>query len=320
MRGCILDAGSLGPNVDLAPLLETIDDWKVWHSSRPEDVAERIRDAELVLSNKVPLRRAELLAAPRLRFVGVLATGTNNVDLAAARERGLVVANARDYCTESVVQHTIGLILALARNLESYAAAVRDGEWQKSPFFCYFSKPIVELAGRNLTIVGLGHQGRRVAELAQCLGMRVRVACRPGTSEGPQDGQRLPLSELLPTTDVLSFHCALTPQTAGLLNKDNILTLKKGAIVINCARGGIVDEEALLLALERGHLGGAGIDVATIEPPNPEHPLLRMKDHRLIVTPHVAWASQRARQNLIEETVANIRAFLHDEPRNVVSD
>ena len=318
-KGCILDAGSLGPDADLGPILATLPEWKVWNSTQEGEVMGRIADVEVVLSNKIMIDAAHFRDAKKLRFIGVLATGSNNVDLAAARRHGVEVCNVKHYSTAAVVQHTLSLILNLAGNLQTYIKDVRDQKWQTSPFFCYFNGPIVELSGRVLTIVGAGSQGRALAQIAESMGMIVHFARRPGTGGASEEGsQRLPLAELLPLTDVLSFHCPLTDATRDLLNMDNIFKLRKGALVVNCARGGIVNEEALMAALSRGHLGGAAIDVLSSEPPSASHPLLKVSHPNFILTPHIAWATGASRQRLIQETAANLRAFFAGHTVNSV--
>jgi glycerate dehydrogenase len=317
--GVILDAGSLGPGIDLAPLRAVLPRWTIHEATRPEQVAPRIREADIVLTNKVPLGGRELDQAPRLRLISVLATGTNNIDLDAARARGVAVSNVRDYSTDSVVQHTLSLMLALAGNLASYRDDVRQGRWQESPFFCFFNRPIVSLAGKTLTIVGYGSQGRKLAGAAEALGMQVQIAARPGVPRAvTSDVPRAPLDELLPHTDVLSFHCPLTQDTTRLLNHDSVFRLKKGALVINCARGGLIDEHALVAALEQDHLAGAAIDVVSVEPPPPDHPFMTLRHPNFILTPHIAWASLESRQRLVRETAANIEAFLRGQVRNDV--
>lgn len=314
-KAVILDAGSLGNGIDLSPLTQFPLNWHIHHHSQPHEVGERIKDATLVLSNKVYLGQTHLAEAPKLKMIAVLATGTNNIDLKAAKDRGILVSNARNYSTDSVVEHTVRLMMALAGNLLSYQKEVQGGAWQLSPFFCLLNHPIVELRGRNLTIVGYGNQGQKLKTIAEALGMHVELAARPGH---PSDSQRRSLDDLLPQTDVISFHCPLTPETENLLHQSNIFKLKKGAFVINCARGGIVNEEALVEALHGGHLGGAAIDVLSAEPPPANHPLLRIKHPNFILTPHMAWGSQTSRQKLLEETAANIRSFLEGSRRNEV--
>ena len=314
-KAVILDAGSLGENVDLSPLTRLPFTWKIHHHTQPHEVIERIEEATVVLSNKVCLRETHLMVAKSLKMIAVLATGTNNIDLKTAHDRGILVSNARNYSTESVVEHTLRLMMALAGNLSAYQKDVKEGAWSLTPFFCLLSHPIVELRRRLLTIVGYGHQGQRLKTIAQALGMNVEIAARPGH---PSSEQRRPLEELLPLTDVLSFHCPLTPETENLLNRTNIFKLKKGAFVINCARGGIVNEEALVEVLNEGHLGGAGIDVLSVEPPPPSHPFWGVKHPNFIVTPHMAWGSQTSRQKLVEETATNITSFLSGSHRNQV--
>lgn len=317
MKATILDAASLGPDLDLSPLLSLPLSWEVWDSTPPALRQERCAGAAIILSNKVQIDAALMAAVPQLRLISVLATGTNNVDLVQAAAAGIAVSNVRDYASEAVVQHTLCLMLALAGNLLSYSADVQQNRWHTSPFFCYFNRPINSLSGRNLGIVGYGSQGRRLATIARAMGMNVLLAARSGQQSG--DGERLALDELLPRCDVLSFHCPLTPETQSLLHRGNIYHLKKNALVINCARGGIVDETALMEALASGHLGGAALDVLSQEPPAADHPLVHFKHPNFILTPHIAWASLDARQRLLAETVENIKAFLQGQTRNAVT-
>jgi len=305
--------------VDLGPILATLPEWMVWDATAPEQVAERLAGVQLVLSNKVAIRAEHLHEASSIKYIGILATGTNNVDVPAAAALRVSVSNVRDYSTDSVVQHTLMLILALAGNLPSYASKATRSAWKDSPFFCYFGRPVVELKDKHLTIVGYGSQGKKLAALAQGLGMVVHIARRPGAESGAaSSGDRLPLDELLPITDVLSVHCPLTEATTNLLNFDTIFKLKKGALVINCARGGLINEEALAAALASNHLGGAAVDVLTVEPPPAHHPLLQVDHPNFILTPHIAWGSLESRQRLIAEAAQNVSAFVKGERRNLV--
>lgn len=316
-KGCMLDAESLGPGLDLARLRAGAAAW-AWHErTRNADAPARIGDAELLITNKVYVGEDAFVSAPRLRLVCVAATGVNNVDLDAARRHGITVCNATGYGTPSVVQHTLALILALATRLEDYHAAARDGRWARSPHFCLLDYPITELAGRTLGIVGYGTLGRGVAEVARALGMEVEVAARPGSAAVPDD--RVSLDELLGRADVLSLHCPLTEATRGLIGADELARMKPGAFLVNTARGGIVDEHALAAALRAGTIAGAGVDVLTEEPPSGGNPLLEPGIPNLVLTPHCAWGARDARQRLVDQVAANIEAFVAGTPRNVVA-
>jgi len=260
----------------------------------------------VLLSNKVAVDAAMIAAAPRLRLICLAATGFNNVDIDAARARGIAVCNIRDYCTDAVAQHVFALLLALNQHLWGYQHLLREGAWEGSPQFCLLDHPIHDLSGRKLVIVGYGTLGRRVAQLAGAFGMRVLIAARPGA---PGDGDRRPLDELLPEADVLSLHCPLTDATRGLIGREALSRMRSHAIIINTARGAIVDAAALAEALREGRLGGAGIDVLRQEPPVDGDPLLADDIPNLIVTPHIAWASVEARQRAVEAMAANVVAL-----------
>ncbi|EAR22133.1 glycerate dehydrogenase [Nitrococcus mobilis Nb-231] len=277
----------------------------------------RIGTAECAIVNKAVLDRSVLERCPRLRLICVLATGTNNVDLQAAAARGITVVNCRGYGTASLVQHVFMLVLALSRNLLSYVRDVRDGRWARADQFCLLTHPIGELEDRVLGIIGYGEIGRRVAQTAELLGMSVRVAQRPGV-ERPEPG-RVRLPELLAEVDVLSLHCPLTPATRGLIGAPELARMKDTALLINTARGGIVDEAALADALRTGQIAGAGVDVLTEEPPWQGNPLLEPDISNLIVTPHCAWGSRQARQRLIDQTAENVRSWLAGKPLRVVA-
>jgi glycerate dehydrogenase len=317
MRGVFLDRDTIDTgDLDWSGLEASLTDWRQYGNTSPEQVGERIANAELVVTNKVQLNDAALAAAPRLRLICSAATGTNHIDVAAAIRHGITVCNVRAYATNSVVQHVFVLMIALAGRFIDYCAAVTEGRWRHAPRFCLLDYPIHEIAGRTLGIVGYGELGRAVARIAECFGMEVLVAQRPGGP--PQDG-RLPLDELLARIDVLSLHCPLTPETRGLIGERELTLMKPDALLINTARGGIVDEAALAASLRAGRLGGAGVDVLTVEPPAAGNPLLAPDIPNLIVTPHIAWASRESRQRLVDEVAQNIRAFAKGEARNVVN-
>jgi glycerate dehydrogenase len=319
MLGVFLDRDSLDHNdLHFDALNATLPMWRMYPATGPEQIAERIADAEVVISNKVVLDEKALAAAPKLKLIAIAATGTNNVDLAAAARLGISVCNVRRYATPSVVQHVFALLLNLTRHLNDYRQAVSQGRWQKSKQFCLLDYPIAELGGRKLGIVGYGELGEAVARAAtQAFGMEVLLAQRPGA---PAQAGRVPLKELLPQIDVLSLHCPLTEATRGLIGGAELALMKADAILINTARGGIVDEVALAEALKAGQLGGAGIDVLAKEPPGEDSPLLAEDIPNLIVTPHIAWASRESRQRLTDQLAENIRAFLGGAPQNIVTD
>jgi glycerate dehydrogenase len=306
-----MDRGDL----DLSGLKATVPDWHIFPSTSDADTLDRIGDAEIVVSNKVILDRPILEQARSLKLICVAATGTNNVDLQAARERGISVCNVRAYATSSVVQHTFALILALAIHLPEYTLDVRTGRWQESRQFCLLDHPIHELTGKTLGIVGYGELGRAVAHAARIFDMKILVAAR---KDQPAPPGRTAFDELLAQADVLSLHCPLTDETRGLIGERELDLMKDDSLLINTARGGIVDESALAMALRNGRIGGAGIDVLAQEPPTAVSPLLADGIPNLIVTPHIAWASQASRQRLLDGVAANIRAWLRGEPQNLV--
>lgn len=318
MNGVFLDRESLDRgDLRLDTLQATLPAWRMFDATDAHQTAQRIADAEVVISNKVVLDEAALAAAPKLRLIAVAATGTNNVDLHAAARLGISVCNVRRYATPSVVQHVFALLLNLSRHLDDYQQAVQQGHWQQSRQFCLLDYPIHELNGRKLGIVGYGELGEAVARAAgQAFAMEVLLAQRPGASAQPG---RIPLPELLPQVDVLSLHCPLTEATRGLIGEAELALMKPGAILINTARGGIVDERALANALRTGRLGGAGVDVLESEPPGSDSPLLAGDIPNLIVTPHIAWASRESRQRLTDQLAENIRAFLAGRPQNLVT-
>lgn len=324
MKGVILDVDSLGPNdLDLTTITGLPIEWALYGTSKPEQVAERIAGAEVVLTNKAPIGKAELLAAPELRYIGVLATGTNVIDLVAANAQGVIVSNVMGYGAASVVQHTWALILALATHLPDYNVAALDGRWSESPFFCLLNFPVRELSGKVLGIIGYGELGQGVATIGRAFGMEVKVAALPwrhsdNAITAGNTTDRTPFDQLLIEADVISIHCPLTEETRNLIGRKQLAMMKNTALLINCARGGIVNEQALVDALDDGVIGGAGVDVLTEEPPVNSNPLLDPEIPNLIVTPHSAWVGRESRQRLVMQVAENIQAFLAGNPRNVV--
>ncbi|MGW8246758.1 MAG: 2-hydroxyacid dehydrogenase [Acidiferrobacterales bacterium] len=321
MQGVFLDSGSLDrEDIDFEALRGTLPDWKFHAQTLPAETVDRIKHSHIVVSNKVVLDRATMQSAPDLKLVCVAATGTNNVDLAAAKELGIIVCNVVHYAAPSVVQHVFALITALNTRLLNYHEAVQNGQWNQSNQFCLLDFPIRELEGLVLGIVGFGELGKAVARAAECFGMRVLVSQRPGsnTTSGTNP-DRIPLADLLPQVDILSLHCPLTDATRNLIGTEELGMMKDTALLINTARGGIVDEQALADALAAGSIGGAGIDTLTEEPPVNGNALLDPGLPNLIVTPHIAWGSRSARQRLVDGVAANIQAFLENEPINRVA-
>ena len=318
MLGVFLDRETVDrDDLDLAALEGTLERWRVHPNTHPEELSERIRGASVIISNKVVIDEAAMVATPELKLICIAATGTNNVDLAAAARRGITVCNVVRYATPSVVQHVFALILALTTRLNEYQGAVHDGRWGRSDMFCLLDFPIREIAGRTLGIVGYGELGRAVAKVAEAFGMEVVVAQRPGG--GDQRPGRLPLRELLPRVDILSIHTPLTPETRGLIGVEELALMRRDALLINTARGNIVDEAALAAALREGRLGGAGFDVLAVEPPKGGGVLIADEIPNLILTPHTAWASRESRQRLMDQVAENIHAYVAGSPRNVVS-
>lgn len=307
-----LDLGDL----DLSELRNSFDSLDLHAASNPDQVAERLQGASVAISNKVVLDAATLKACPELKLILVAATGTNNVDLQAAREHGIVVSNCQGYGTPSVAQHTLTLLLALATRLADYQRAVAAGKWGEAKQFCLLDFPIVELEGKTLGLLGHGELGSAVGRLAEAFGMRVLLGQIPGR---PPRADRLSLEELLPQVDALTLHCPLNDNTRNMIGAAQLAQLKPGAFIVNTARGGLIDEQALADALRGGHLGGAATDVLTVEPPVNGNPLLASDIPRLIVTPHSAWGAVEARQRIVSQLTENARAFLAGSPRRVVS-
>ena len=317
MKGVFLDLASLAEqDLDLGAFTDVFDDWRTYPATTPEERLDHIGDAEVVVLNKVVLDDGILRAAPNLRLVCITATGYNNVAIDTARELGIVVSNVVAYATDSVAQHVFALMLAHHTRLFDYTAAVRRGDWSSSPQFCLLDYPVRELRGMTLGIIGYGELGHGVARIAEAFGMRVMISQRPG---GEAREGRHPLDQVLRESDVITLHVPLLENTHHLIDAEALALMKPTALLINTARGAVVDNQALADALRRGVIGGAGIDVLDVEPPPLDHPLLADDIPNLIVTPHSAWAGRQARQNVVDETVANIRAFLAGEARNRVA-
>lgn len=291
--------------LDFSRLEASLPQWRLHRQCSPDEVAARIADATVVVTNKVVLDQDLLRGAAQLKLVCVCATGMNNVDLDAAARLGIEVRNVTDYAGPSVAQHTLALMLGLATNWHHYRDDVRAGEWSRSPMFCLMHRPVIELAGKTLGIVGYGVLGRAVATLGEAFGMRVMIA-ESLRADGPADDQRVPLETLLSEADFVSLHCPLNDVTRHLISREALMVMKPGAFLLNTARGGLVDEQALADALRNGEIAGAALDVLSQEPPPADHVLLAKDIPNLILTPHNAWVSRECRQRLLDGVVANI--------------
>ena len=316
MKAVFLDFGTMGSGLDLGELESLVDELVVHDESPRDTVAQRISDAEIVFTNKIRLTRELLERAPKLKFIALTATGTDNIDMDCARQHGIGVANIRHYCTGSVVEHVFGVLLSLTHSLEQYHRSVRAGDWQQSTDFCMLHYPVRELSSMTLGVVGYGALGQGVARVALEFGMQVLVSARPGADSIPDD--RVSFDELLAGSDVISLHCPLTDDTRKLFGAREFAAMKDNAVLINTARGGLVDSQALADALATGQIAAAAVDVLPEEPPVNGDPLLDYAGDNLIVTPHIAWATDEARQNAIDELAANTRAFIDGVERNRV--
>jgi glycerate dehydrogenase len=322
MKTVFLDFDSLHPaDLELEGMQAALIDVATWPVTQTAEIHVRVADAEVLVVNKCHLDAAAMDTAPGLKLICLAATGTDNVDIEAARERGIAVSNIREYCTPSVVQHVFALILSLNQKLFESRARLNQGEWQRSSQFCLLEPTFRELQGQTLGLIGLGALGSGVASVGRAFGMRVIAARLPRRSTAPtsdsgQSAPRLPLNELLQQSDIVSLHCPLTDDTRHIIDAAALEEMKLDALLINTARGGLVDSAAVLAALENGEIGGAGIDVLAEEPPVNGDPLLDAQLDNLIVTPHIAWSARESRQRALDEIVANIIAFQNGEERN----
>ncbi len=313
MKAVFLDAEGLNDLI-LTELEKECSSLQLFNTTPADKVLERIAGAEIIILNKVKITRQHLEKNPSVRLLCVVATGTDVVDLKSASDLGVTVCNCQAYGVDSVVQHVFGAMLALHTNLLAYHSAVEAGRWQTSSQFCFLDYPILEMKGKTLGIVGYGTLGRGIATIAQAFGMNVVIARRPGN---PPDN-RPPLVEMLAEVDILTLHCPLTDQTRNLIDAEIFTLMKPTSFLINCARGGLVDEEALVQALKTKKIAGAAVDVLSVEPPVHSNPLLNARLPNLIITPHIAWASREARQRIIDQTVENIQGFKTDTPLRTV--
>ena len=310
MKIVFLDACTVSRegDVDLSGL-RALGDWTSYEITAPSETVDRIADADVVISNKVVLDAAAISAAQKLRLIAVAATGTNNVDFEAATERGIQVCNVSGYSTDSVAQHVLALILNLATNIHRTIA--QPEAWPQSPIFTRLDYPIQQLSELTLGLVGVGNIGSRVGEISEAFGMKVQCYARPDSKVSLHpEWPRVAADAFFASSDVVSLHCPLTVDTQAFINADSLRQMKPGAFLINTGRGELVDERALLESLRSGHLGGAGLDVLSTEPPSKDHILINTGLPNLLITPHSAWSSRTARQTLIRGVEANIRAFL----------
>ena len=324
MKIVILDGYAENPGDLSWEGFEKLGELTVYDRTPREDVEEilrRIGDAEIICTNKTLIGREVIERAPKLRYIGVLATGYNVVDVDAAAKRGIPVTNIPSYGTAAVAQHVVALLLEICNRTGHHSQAVHEGRWQRSEDFCFWDYPLMELAGKTMGIIGYGHIGKAAARLAGAFGMKVIACRRPGHSvlENVQDDgvSMVTIEELFERADVISVHCPLFPETEGLICRENISKMKDGVIIINTARGPIVQEKDLAEALNSGKVYAAGVDVVSTEPIRDDNPLLTARN--CFITPHIAWASRESRQRLMDTAVDNLRAFLAGEPVNVVN-
>jgi glycerate dehydrogenase len=309
MNIVVLDGYTLNPGDLSWDALRELGSCEIYDRSAPDEIVPRSTSAEIVLTNKVKLNGEYMSSVSTLKYIGVTATGYNIVDVAAARERKVIVTNVPTYGTQSVAQMTFALLLELTQHVGHHAQTVREGRWTRSPDFCYWDYPLIELDGLTLGVIGFGRIGKMVGQLAEAFGMKVLTYSR-----------KQPVAEmetLFRRSDIISLHCPLTPQTEHLVNEKRLAWMKPTAFLLNTSRGPLIDESALAKALNEGRIAGAGLDVLAVEPPTADNPLLRAKN--CLIAPHIAWATRAARSRLMEAVVENLRAFLAGESKNVVT-
>jgi len=318
MKIVVLDGFTLNPGDNPWSKVETQGEFTVYDRTPVGQILERCRGADIVLTNKTPLTAETLAQLPDLKFISVLATGFNVVDVAAARERNIPVSNVPIYGTDSVAQFVLAILLELCHNVALHGKSVKEGAWTQNPDFCYWKTPLVELSGKTMGIVGLGRIGRRTAALASAFGMKVIAYTRTRKDAPELDGfEWVELDELFERADVVSLHCPQTADNVGFVNAELLKKMKPTGFLINTSRGPLIVEEDLAEALNAGTLAGAGVDVASVEPIKADNPLL--KAEKCLITPHIAWATLEARQRLMQTTVENVAAFIDGSPINVVN-
>ncbi len=313
----VLDGYAMNPGDLSFAGLEALGDCTVYDFTRPEEVISRAQDAEMVLTNKTRLTAEMIAAMPKLEYIGVLATGYNNVDIEAARQRGIVVANVPAYSTASVAQLAFAHILNITMQVQHHSEEVHKGRWMRNRDFCFWDNTLIELEGKTIGLVGFGNTGQATAAIALGFGMKVLAYTSKSQDKLPKGVCSVSLDELFSSSDIVSLYCPLTPETRGLVNAERIAQMKSTAILINTSRGPVVDERALADALNAGRLYAAGVDVLSSEPPKADNPLLTAKN--CYITPHIAWATKEARERLMAITTENVRAFLDGHPINDVT-
>ncbi len=316
MKIVILDGFTANPGDLSWKGLEELGTLTVYDRTRPEETVARAADADIVLTNKVIINREVMAQLPQLKYIGVLATGYNVVDIEAAHEHDIIVTNVPAYSTESVAQMVFAHLLTVTNRTEHYALQNRQGRWTKNPDFCYWDFSHMELAGKTFGIVGLGNIGRRVAEIALAFGMQVKALTSKSANALPAGIEKADLEELLASSDIISLHCPLTDSTRHLINRETLSLMRPSAILINTGRGPLVDDQAVAYALAEGQLAAFCADVLTEEPPKADNPLLSQPN--AFITPHIAWATEEARSRLLQVAISNVRAFLNAKPQNVV--
>ena len=316
MKIVVLDGYTANPGDLSWEGLELLGEVTVYDRTKPNETVARAAEAEIVITNKVVIGREEMAQLPHLIYIGVLATGYNVVDIAAARDRGIIVTNVPAYSTESVAQMVFAHLLTVTNHTERYAIENRQGRWSSKPDFCYYANSITELADKTFGIVGLGNIGQRVAQIAQAFGMKVKAFTSKPAEALPEGIQKADLKELFQTSDIISLHCPLTPDTHHLIKAETIAWMNPEAILINTGRGPLVDDAALAEALKAGRLKAYCADVMTEEPPKADNPLLQVDN--AYITPHIAWATKEARQRLLQIATTNVSAFLKGTPQNVI--
>jgi len=315
MKITVLDGYTLNPGDLSWNGIEKFGDFKVYDHTEEKDIVSRAKGSEIIFTNKTPLTEETLKQLDGLKFVGVLATGYNVVDVSAAAKLGITITNIPTYGTMSVAQMTFALILELCQHVQKHSDAVHDGAWTKSRDFCFWNYPLIELEGKTLGIIGFGRIGRQVADIAAAFGMNVLVYDK-FKSEHRNNFKWSEMDEVLRESDFVSLHCPLLPDTKGIINKENLAKMKKTAYIINTSRGPLIDDEALANALNEDEIAGAALDVLSVEPPKAENSLLKAKN--CLITPHISWATKEARERLMNITADNLDAFINGKPVNVV--
>ncbi|NRF90474.1 D-2-hydroxyacid dehydrogenase [Paenibacillus frigoriresistens] len=317
MQIVVLDGYTLNPGDLIWSGLDSLGELVVYDRTAESQILERAADAEIVLTNKTPLSAQTIQQLPKLRYIGVLATGYNIVDIQAAKENGIIVANVPAYSTHSVAQLVFALLLEFCHRVQQHSDSVLNGDWVGSIDFSYSRSPLVELSGKTMGLIGLGQIGKQTALIAQAMGMKVIATGSGRNVPQPVEGiEWVQIDELLQRSDVISLHCPLTPATNQLIDAARIAQMRPTAIIINTARGGLLNEKDVAHALNEGRLAGAGLDVLTLEPPQPDNPLLHARN--VIITPHIAWATKEARERLMDTAIGNVRAYLDGRPVNVI--